>query len=53
MCALCNKLRKGKPQEAIGDPPEFMCTPCYETVPAKIWIAKRDALWEEHRYDFE
>lgn len=52
-CSLCEKERHGKPEESYGDPPEFLCTPCFETVPAKVWHEKSEALREAHRYDFE
>lgn len=52
-CALCEQDRKGDPQESFGDPPEHLCTPCYETVPAKTWDETARRLREEHRYDFE
>jgi hypothetical protein len=52
-CALCQKQRHGKPQDSYGDPAEHLCTPCFETVPAKVWAEKTDELYKEHRYDFE
>ncbi|MCJ7507540.1 MAG: hypothetical protein MUO85_02265 [candidate division Zixibacteria bacterium] len=53
-CSLCNQRRlTDKIQESFGDPAEFLCTPCYESVPAKVWDEKVEKLREVHRYDFE
>lgn len=52
-CALCKQERHGAPEDVFGDPPEFLCVPCFETVTAKVWAAKEDELREAHRYDFE
>lgn len=52
-CALCEQDRTGDPQEEVGgDPPENLCTPCHETVPAKLWDDAKKRLAEKHRYDF-
>lgn len=50
-CALCKQERKGKPQESVGDPPEYLCTPCFESVPAKAWADEVERLEESHRWD--
>jgi len=54
ICDLCGEERSSElKQESFGDPPDFLCKVCYETVPAKIWEKKHDELWHEHRWDFE
>lgn len=54
VCALCKERKSSdKIQERIGDPPEFLCTDCYETVPAKKWENIWDQLECSHRWDFE
>ena len=52
-CALCKQDRHGDAEESYGDPAEHLCTPCYETVPAKVWFEKDRELQTAHRYDFE
>jgi hypothetical protein len=53
-CALCKQDRpRADIQESFGDPPEYLCKPCYTTVPANVWELKSDKLRESHRYDFE
>jgi hypothetical protein len=52
-CALCKQARTGEPEESFGDPAEYLCAPCYETVPAKVWDAKSKELSDKHQYDFE
>jgi len=53
-CALCEEWRSnGTAKESYGDPSEHLCTPCFETVSAKIWQEAKDRLYEEHKYDFE
>lgn len=51
-CALCNEPRTGEPQESIGDPPENLCTNCYESVSAARWQAAVDRLNDRHQFDF-
>ena len=54
LCALCKERKpSNKEEESYGDPPESLCSDCYETVPAKVWEEKKDELYTEHRYDFE
>ena len=51
-CALCGQTRTSdRKEERIGDPPEFLCRDCYETVPAKEWDDKVQQLQREHQYD--
>jgi len=52
-CALCKQERHGVAEDSYGDPAEHLCTPCYETVPAKVWDEKDRELQKAHRYDFE
>jgi len=53
-CALCGQTRKSSElQETIGDPPEYLCLPCYKTVPAQVWAMKVDELMDSHQYDFD
>lgn len=53
-CALCNQTRTtDMKHESFGDPSEYLCEPCYEVTPAKVWDAKVKELEESHRYDFE
>ncbi len=51
-CVLCKQERLGKPQESVGDPSEYLCTPCFETVPAKTWTDELARLEEAHRWDY-
>lgn len=54
LCALCEERKStDKIQEIIGDPAEFLCTDCYNTVPASIWTNKLKELLEDHQYDYE
>ena len=54
LCVLCNTRKSSnKEKETFGDPPEVLCTDCYETVSAKIWDDKCEQLSAQHRYDFE
>lgn len=53
VCALCEQRRPSDQVEySLGDPAEYLCRPCYETVPAKRWAEARDELYERHRYDY-
>jgi hypothetical protein len=54
LCELCDERKTtDKKQESFGDPAEFLCKDCYESVPAKKWHEKVDELQESHRWDFE
>lgn len=54
LCALCNIRRPtDQVQESFGEPPEYLCKICYETVPAKQWDMKTSELYSQHQYDFE
>ena len=54
LCALCKDRKPtDKVEESIGDPPEFLCTDCYESVPAKTWNAALHELRKSHCYDYE
>ena len=53
-CVLCKEERQTSAiHERYGDPPEFLCVSCYETVPAKAWDEKTNELEEAHRWDHE
>lgn len=47
-CALCKQDKpSNKQKESFGcDPAEFLCSDCYETVPAKVWEEKVEKLQE-------
>lgn len=54
VCSHCKKEQKtDQIEESFGYPPEFLCKPCYSTVPAAEWNALVKKLYEAHRYDFE
>lgn len=52
LCALC-KTRKpaNKIEDSFGDPPEFLCTDCFNTVTAVVWHKMTENLYENHKYD--
>lgn len=53
-CYLCQTTKPtSEICEDFGDPAEFLCKQCYETVPAKRWNEATQRLRELHRYDFE
>jgi hypothetical protein len=53
-CSLCKEYRTSdQEEEAFGDPPDYLCTICYETVSAKVWHDKYNSLFDAHKYDFE
>lgn len=52
-CDLCGKRKlTNKIKEGFGDPPDYLCIDCYETVSAKIWEEAVDELNNRHRYDY-
>jgi hypothetical protein len=53
-CALCHEQRKASEiKESYGYLSyDYLCTLCYETVPAKQWEAAVERLEEEHKYDY-
>ena len=54
LCVLCNQRRASyKAKESFGDPPEYLCIDCYETVTARAWHDAVLKLEGKHRYDFE
>ena len=53
VCALCGERRKSDLiEDYFGDPPEFLCAVCYETVPAKTYDEKKAELRDGHRWDY-
>jgi hypothetical protein len=54
LCALCKQRKpSSKKKDSFGDPPEYLCTDCYETIPAAKWEQEVERLQDEHEYDFE
>ncbi len=54
LCALCNQRKPtSKARESFGDPPEYLCTDCYETVTVSAWEEKQSELGAAHRWDYE
>lgn len=52
-CWHCEQERPVSQQhEQFGDPPDFLCTVCYETLPAKTWDEVIKELGEVHRWDY-
>jgi hypothetical protein len=52
-CFLCKERKPtDRIQERYGDPADFLCKDCYETVPAKVWDDTSDKLMDSHRYDY-
>ncbi len=52
-CQLCKKRKTtNKIQKSFGDPADFLCSDCYETVSAKVWDAAKDKLLEKHQHEF-
>jgi len=52
LCALCEERKStDKIKDWIGDPAEFLCWDCFNTVTAAIWQAKSADLHEKHKYD--
>jgi len=53
-CALCGEKKpSNKVGDSFGAPPEYLCTDCYDSVPAKQWDEKVDKLREVHRWDWD
>ena len=54
LCALCGKRKLANKKElSFGEPPEYLCSDCYKTTPAKEWDDKIEYLTEQHKYDLE
>lgn len=52
-CYLCKQYKESaKLEQSFGDPPDYLCTDCYATVPAKEWDEIVDRLYDLHQYDF-
>lgn len=53
-CAICDEIKpSSKIKHSFGDPAEYLCVDCYNSVSAAEWDKKVDALEGAHRYDFE
>jgi len=54
LCVMCKERKQSDKKEiSFGDPKEYLCTDCYETVPAKDWDLKVDEMENLHRWDYE
>ena len=54
VCQSCHQRKStDKMKESIGDPPDFLCVDCYNTVPAAVWDSLKDHLYEEHKYGYQ
>jgi hypothetical protein len=52
-CYHCQEKKSSdKMYDSFGDPPDYLCTDCYETVPAKEWNEIIHRLNQSHQYDF-
>jgi hypothetical protein len=53
VCVLCGIERPSEAvQQSIGDPPDYLCKICYDSVTARAWERKIDELEKDHRYDY-
>lgn len=53
-CDLCGEERTSDLKEtSYGEPPDYLCKVCYESVPAKEWDQRNEKLLQAHKYDFE
>ncbi len=53
VCYICKQERQRTDiQETFGEPPDYLCTPCHQTVSAAEWQRIVEELLEQHRYDF-
>ncbi len=53
LCALCHtECLSSEIQERIGDPPDYLCTSCYQTTPASAWDAALATLQKAHCCDY-
>lgn len=54
LCSLCRQRKaSSKEQYHYGDPAEFLCTDCYDTVSAKVWEEAVKQIEHDHQYDFQ
>jgi len=52
-CELCGESRPySEEKERVGDPPDFLCKACFETVTAKEWDDKVNELELSHQWDY-
>lgn len=52
ICCFCQSVRQSSQlKTSVGDPPDYLCVPCYESVPASKWDAKKLELEVAHQYD--
>lgn len=53
-CSLCaDRKTTDMIESSFGDPPEYLCNRCYETVPAKKWAEMVSKITKEHMHDFD
>ena len=53
-CFNCKEMRLKKDMEyRYGDPPDFLCKFCYETVSAKDWNELIKAIEDNHRWEYD
>ncbi len=53
VCFLCKEERTSNEcKDTYGEPPEYLCHRCHETVTAKVYDQARDTLYAKHKYDF-
>jgi hypothetical protein len=51
-CELCGEVRDNTLiQFQHGDPPDYLCKVCYETVTAQEWEKAEEKIWEAHQWD--
>lgn len=55
LCAFCEQRRPATllKKTIAGDPPEYACRVCYETLTAAEWHERIDDAYDRHRWDFE
>ena len=53
-CQACHKqVSLNDTHFKVGDPPEFICRECHETMPAAAYEKMVDQLEQRHQYDYE
>jgi hypothetical protein len=53
-CIHCQQMiTSDQVKESFGEPPDYLCNNCYETMPAKKWNELVEELESLHKYDYE
>lgn len=53
-CYICNKTQSSTEiHESYGDPSDYVCKSCYNSIPASKWDKVIDELEKAHQYDFD